>query len=103
MFAIESNYISVVNFLLENGADIYIKTDKGKDALTLAREEGNTDIINLILSYTKEQEILNTLNSFLNSRDLSTTTDTQLERLHNVDAIEHMMENIVSMVHGDSK
>ena len=103
MFAIKSNYISVVKFLLENGADIYIKSNQGKDALTFAREEGNTDIINLILSYTKEQEILNTLISFLKSTDLSTTTDTQLERLHNVDAIEHMMENIVSMVHGDSK
>jgi ankyrin repeat protein/dsRNA-specific ribonuclease len=103
--AIESGYISVVNFLLENGADIYIKNSEGKDSLTLAIESSNTDtdIINLILSYAKEQEILNTLNSFLKSTDLSTTTDAPLAPLNNVDAIEHMMENIVTMVHGDSK
>ena len=106
MFAIQLNYISVVNFLLENGADIYIKSNQGKDALTLAREIGNADIINLMLSYTKEQGILNTLNSFLKSTDLSTTTDSSapLAGLYNnVDSIEDMMQNIISMAYGDSK
>jgi len=102
--AIKNEYISVVNFLLENGADIYIKNYQGKDSLTLAIENGNLDIINLILSHTKEQQIMSTLSSFIKSSELNKPmTDAPLAPLNNVDAIEHMMENIVTMVHGDSK
>lgn len=48
MRAVRFNYVSVVKFLLDYGADISIKDDKNKTALNYAEENNNQMMINLL-------------------------------------------------------
>ncbi len=54
MFAVMANNSKMVKYLLEHGADPNIKTKKGETALSLAQQEGFTEIIELLKQYTKK-------------------------------------------------
>ena len=47
--------VEKVQQLIEQGADVNDRNKEGKTALNLAREEGNTDIVNLLLEAGAEE------------------------------------------------
>jgi ankyrin repeat protein len=54
MSAIENEDIDTVKLLIKKGADISIRRIDGKDALTLAEEKNNVEIVNVIKSFKGE-------------------------------------------------
>ena len=48
MNAINNNDNNMVEFLLENGADISIRNQNDEDALDLARENDNQEMLNML-------------------------------------------------------
>lgn len=55
--AVEANQIEVVRILLVAGADPYIKDAHGKTAFDIARENGYSDILELLESAPLKQKI----------------------------------------------
>jgi ankyrin repeat protein len=69
--AIEDGDIGIVDVLLKNGADIYIKNKDGRDAIKLARKYNRNEYIyedGPILTLIKEQDVKNKINEHLNDR-----------------------------------
>jgi len=50
IYAAIGGYIKIVKFLLENGADINSKSIGGDTALTLAKNIGYKDIVDLLIT-----------------------------------------------------
>jgi ankyrin repeat protein len=48
MWSIKAGYTEISRLLIERGADITMKNDKNNDALSLARERANYDVIMII-------------------------------------------------------
>lgn len=51
MLACKAGRIDIVQLLLDHGADINATNANGDNALAIARESGNTDIVNLLETY----------------------------------------------------
>jgi len=51
MYAVYHNHLSVVNYLIEQGANPYIKTTNGKTARWLAYTENHSSIIHVLDAY----------------------------------------------------
>ena len=54
--AIERNELEVVKFLLRQGAETSIKNGEGKTPLDLAEELNHTEIIDVLNSFTSQEE-----------------------------------------------
>jgi len=59
MLATSEGHISVVKELLESGANPYIKTKSGLTALSIAKENKNQVLIDLISKFTKKKSVTN--------------------------------------------
>jgi ankyrin repeat protein len=56
MWAIKSGYTEIAELFLRMGADEKVKNEKNSDALSLARERGNNDIVSLIEEKAKKRK-----------------------------------------------
>ena len=51
-FAIENDLHQIVEILLENGADVFMKDNLGRDAIWYVKRQGNQLILKIISSHT---------------------------------------------------